>query len=237
MKVTIFNPLFWITIVFGIYLLINNRVWKKRLKYFTVLLLFIATNNWVSTLALNLWEYKTITVDNISEPYDIGIVLGPYLNIGKNLPVRSETTRFTQAIQLYKLNKFKKFLLSGNDNSTLTRRYLIDLGVPPEDILVEGKSNNTYENAVLSNRFLRERDSSQKLLLITSAYHISRANKCFEKVGLKVTPFSVDYKTSCFGICKPSLSDIIPNRRALERWELLLSESASTIVFRLKNYI
>ena len=103
---------------------------------------------------------------------------------------------------------------------------------------MEDKSKNTYENALLSKRFLSQRgDSSKKILLITSAYHMRRAKKFFDKVGLKVTPFSVDYNTSCAGIWGLSLSDIVPNHRALRRWERLFRECVSMAFFRLRNYI
>ena len=69
-----------------------------------VILFLIATNNWVSTMFLNLWEYETIKANDIITPYDIGIVLGPYIAEDRNLPIRSESVRFTQALQLYKLN-------------------------------------------------------------------------------------------------------------------------------------
>jgi len=238
MAYTIFNPLFWMTIIFLLYFFTKRQAWKNRLKYTGLILFFILTNNWASTLALHLLEFETTKSKDILKPYDIGIVLGPFIDEDINLPIRSESIRFTQAVQLYKQNKFKKFLLSGNDNSNLTRLYLIDLCVPSEDILVEDKSNNTYENAVLSNRFLSRRgDTSKRILLITSAYHMRRAKKCFDKVGLKVTPISVDYKTSSIGNWPSSLSEIIPNRKALGRWEVLLRECVSMVLFRLKNYV
>jgi len=237
MSYTIYNPLFWVMVVFGLYFFMKNQIWKKRLKYICILLFVILTNNWVSTSVLHLWEYETINAKDIKEPYDIGIVLGPFLDEDKYLPIRSESIRFTQAVQLYKQNKFDKFLISGNDKADLTRQHLIELCVPPEDILVEDKSNNTYENAVLSSRFLSQRgDISKRILLITSAYHMRRAKKCFDKVGLKVTPLSVDYKTSKPG-WSIKLKKIIPNQNALWQWELLFHECASTIFFRLKNFI
>jgi len=238
MNATILNPLFWIALAFGLYYFTVNKVWKKRFKYLVLILFFVFTNNWVSDLVLNSLEYETIKVNEITEPFQIGLVLGPFLDEDKYLPIRSESIRFTQAIQLYKQNKFEKFLLSGNDNPQLAKTHLIDLCVPPEDIILEEKSKNTHENALLSHRFLNQRgDTEKRILLITSASHMRRAKKCFDKVGLKVTPYSVDYRTSFNSNWSISLGDFIPNYRALRKWERIINESASTVFFKLKNYI
>ena len=238
MTSTIFNPLFLISIVFGLYIFIKNQVWRKRLKYIGILLSLFFTNVWISNVVTHLWEYETIKPREVIEPYDIGIILGPFINVGLNIPVRSESIRFTQAVQLYKQKKFNKFLLSGNDSSEQTRKHLLELCVPPEDILVEDKSEDTYENAQLSSHYLNQLGfSSKKLLLVTSALHMRRAKKCFDKAGLDVTPMSVDYKTSCTETWTVSLSDIIPNYRALVKWEGLIREFGSTVYFRLRNYI
>lgn len=237
-KTFVFSPLFWLTVVFGFSILVKNKVWKKQLKYLGIFLFLVSSNTWMSTLMLHLWEYETIKAKDVIAPYDIGIVLGPFTGEARNFPIRSEAVRFTQAVQLYKLNKFNKFLLSGNDDSNLTRLHLIDLGIPSEDILVEDKSNNTYENAVLSKRFLNQRgDSSKKILLITSALHMRRAKKCFDKVGLKVTPFRVDYRTSCSNSWGISLSEFIPNDTAFYNWKLVVYEWGCTIFFKIKHYI
>lgn len=238
MNATLFNPLFYISLVFLLQFFVKNQVWKRRIKYFSLLLFVIFSNLWLSTFITHAWEYETIKIEEVTVPYDFGIVLGPFLDEDHYLPIRSESVRFTQAIQLYQQNKFSTFLLSGNDQSILTRQHLIDLCVSAENILLEGKSNNTYQNALLSSQFLKEQDaSSDNLLLITSALHMRRAKKCFDKVGLEVTPFSVDYKTSCDEIWRISLNDLIPNFRALEMWERLIYEAVSTVYFKLKNYI
>ncbi len=189
-------------------------------------------------MVLHLLEYESIKPEEVTTPYDIGIVLGPFLEVGENFPILSESNRFTQAIQLYKQNKFNKFLLSGNDNKDVAKQHLIDLCVPSEDILIEDISSNTYENALLSKRYLEQQGASSKsLLLITSAYHMGRAKKCFNEVGLNVTPLSVDYETSCRETWSISLSSFIPNYRALKNWERLFTEFVSIVYFKLKGYI
>lgn len=243
MNITLFNPLFWITLCFCLSLIFKKARAKKLLRNASFALFFLFTNNWVSDLCFHLWEYETIEVMDISEPYDIGIVLGPFLFDGAHLPngqaiVRGENYRFTQAIQLYQKGKFEKFLLSGNDNIDSARDHLMSLCIPAEDILIEGKSNDTYENALFSDRFLSQAGIlTNRILLITTASHMRRARKCFKKVGLEVTPFSVDYWTSCADVWSFSINAVIPNYLACGKWKALFREWASMLYFKIKNYI
>lgn len=240
---SLINPLLWVILLIGLSIVLKNPKWKKRLKHIGFILLLIFTNSWLGYFFLHLWEYKTIEIIDIQKPYDIGIILGPFIidtvsfsNQGRI--ICAETDRLNQAIELYNQKKFKKFLLSGNDIAEDTRLYLLRLGIPSDHILVEGKSSNTHENALFSMRFLAQRgDLSNRLLLITSASHMRRAKKCFDKVGLKITPFSTNHRTSCSEVWAVTLNDVIPNHKNLGKWKLLLYEWGSTIYFKMKLYI
>lgn len=199
------------------------------------------------------WEERTIKVKEIQQPYDIGIVLGGYskstkrlLNNNRLLSLNSSANRLTQAIELYKLGKIKKILLSGGNGDVLhkgiaeatnTKQFLIRLGVPAIDILTEEKSRNTRENALFSKETLQTgtQNKDARLLLITSAFHMYRAEKCFKKVGLTTTPFSVDFHARRSFIFQPS--NLVPSPRALEDWQLLIKEVVGTVVYWLRGYL
>lgn len=70
----------------------------------------------------------------------------------------------------------------------LAQRFLIDLGIPAQQVMVEDQSRDTYENALFSKR-LCEQHGFQHPLLVTSGYHLKRAIFCFDRVGLPITPF------------------------------------------------
>lgn len=67
------------------------------------------------------------------------------------------------------------------------REALLASGVPPEDVLVETRSQSTHGNALHSARILRER-GVRRIALVTEAIHMPRAEGCFRKQGLEVTP-------------------------------------------------
>ena len=53
---------------------------------------------------------------------------------------------------------------------------LVELGVPPEQIIVEDRSTSTYENAVECRQLLVERQMT-RIVLVTDALHMRRASR------------------------------------------------------------
>lgn len=69
---------------------------------------------------------------------------------------------------------------------------LTAIGVPREALWLESSSANTYENA-LETQAVLESQGVSRIILITSASHMPRAYAVFTKMGLDVTPASVDF--------------------------------------------
>lgn len=104
-----------------------------------------------------------------------------------------------------------------------SKRMAAALGIPPEQILAETSSRNTYENAVETRKLLPE---TQTIILVTSAYHMVRSVKCFEARGFTVIPAPTDYKIDRGGKTVmdklPSISSLRTSAAALrEYWGLL----------------
>ena len=69
------------------------------------------------------------------------------------------------------------------------RRFLLDLGIPGDAIVSDGKSLNTIENM----RNVRELVKGGRLAIITSAFHVPRAAKLAKRAGLNFAIFGVDW--------------------------------------------
>ncbi len=70
-----------------------------------------------------------------------------------------------------------------------------DFGIDPERIVLEDKSRNTWENAVLTRELVKP-EPGQTWLLVTSAYHMPRAISVFREAGWSgLTAWPVDYRT------------------------------------------
>jgi uncharacterized SAM-binding protein YcdF (DUF218 family) len=86
-------------------------------------------------------------------------------------------------------------MLEGEGDATTAQRLLTALGVAPERLILEGKSRNTYENAVFTKALVMPKPG-ETWLLVTSAFHMPRAKALFDKAGFATVPWPVDYRTS-----------------------------------------
>lgn len=85
-----------------------------------------------------------------------------------------------------------RILLSGGNPAQAERseaeamaELLRNLAIEPD--WVESNSLNTWENAMFSAEYLK-RDGVDKVLLVTSAWHLPRAVYCFRQAGIEVIP-------------------------------------------------
>ena len=118
----------------------------------------------------------------------------------------------------------------------LLKRFLMMTGMPEADILIEEKSVNTRENALFTKEFLEKEGiaTQQEFVLITSAFHMPRSKKCFDKVGLNTIPFPVYYYSHDVKYDLPSL--LYPGPGAISSWQLLVKELIGLVVYRLVGY-
>lgn len=193
-------------------------------------------NNFIANETMNLWEVRPVLIKNLpKEPFDVAIILTGVTNSGKEpydrVHFNKGADRVTHAVQLYKLGKIKRILVSGGtgrltgvikQEAPLLRKVLIDCGVNEKDIMIESRSRNTYENALHSSDTLKKLYKNGRFLLITSAFHMRRSQACFKKQNLEVTPYSVDY----YSTERKWTPDewLIPKAGAFLRWNVLLKE-------------
>ncbi|MCB8840443.1 YdcF family protein [Aurantimonas sp. VKM B-3413] len=111
--------------------------------------------------------------------------------------------RMTAAMALSRRYPKAKILFSGGQAAVLeddipeaqpAEALLLSLGLPPDRLLLDSRSRDTYENAVYSKE-LADPKSGETWLLVTSAYHMPRALGCFRRAGFPVVPVPVDYRT------------------------------------------
>ena len=76
----------------------------------------------------------------------------------------------------------------------IVKRFLVDLGVPSERVIIEDKARDTIENAKYSKEIC-EKNGYKNPILVTSAYHMKRAVLSFKKVDMDVLPFPAGFRT------------------------------------------
>jgi len=134
-------------------------------------------------------------------PGDVIILLGggmienvPDLS-GTSSPSPSTMSRIVTAVRLYRRLKLPIVVTGGRayddaDSAvaTIAKRFLVDLGVPENLIIVEDRARDTAQNARLTVAICRQRGFSKPILL-SAAYHLKRAGMAFEAAGMHATPF------------------------------------------------
>ena len=84
---------------------------------------------------------------------------------------------------------------SGPTEAEIARRFFLEQGLAPGRLVLEDRSRNTFENAVLSRRLI-DPAPGEVWLLVTSAYHMPRAVGIFRRAGWPVIAYPVDYQTT-----------------------------------------
>jgi uncharacterized SAM-binding protein YcdF (DUF218 family) len=113
-------------------------------------------------------------------------------------------SRLTPAYSLYRLEKAPVILLSSGSwyfTAQKERRveaqdmaeFLMGIGCPEKALVLEGRSRNTFENAVESAAWLKAH-GKKKVLLVTSAFHMRRAVPLFEEQGVEVIPVPTEQR-------------------------------------------
>ena len=92
-------------------------------------------------------------------------------------------------------------------------------GIPPSAITVTGKVSNTAAEAQAVKTLL---PSKATILLVTSAFHLPRAQHLFKQVGTTVIPYPVDFQTSPPQPFTPL--DLLPSANAFQQTELAWRE-------------
>jgi uncharacterized SAM-binding protein YcdF (DUF218 family) len=97
---------------------------------------------------------------------------------------------------------------------------LENVGVSPGDLVYEGASLSTYENAVETRNLLEPR-GVERIVLVTSATHLWRSELCFRKQGFQVTPRGSNYRATEF---RWSLRAFLPSAEAADTMDAVVHE-------------
>jgi uncharacterized SAM-binding protein YcdF (DUF218 family) len=114
--------------------------------------------------------------------------------------------RFLAGLELYWQGKAPRLLFTGGASPFLSgqqpegARYLEEahqLGIPPAAMQSTPPVVNTAQESIAIRKLLKGSDrsaNSPRILLVTSAFHMRRAQRLFERQGMVVEPFPVDFQ-------------------------------------------
>lgn len=243
------QPLFIVTVLLLLSLIIRKPKLKRILLIAGILCLFFFSNDFIANEVITWWELPSQPYSEMRK-YEAAILLtgvaqhkntGPsdrvYLYLGAD--------RVNHTVELYRRGLVKKIIISGGvsdpdfegiPEAVKLKQLMRVMVVPDSVILLDPFSNNTYENAVNSKAML---DSLQlnphDCLLVTSAFHMRRALACFKKQNAEMDYFTCDFRGQPRTFKFETL--FIPKLEAVLIWQKLLKEWVGMIVYRVTGYV
>lgn len=202
------DPLWWFMACVSVGLILM-RTEKRRRAGFSclvvgVLVLLLASSPTVST---RLWRSLESDAENTVKSdvtYDAVVLLGGVVSPMGTSP--SETgwnesfERVLATRDLLLSGRAKVAVLSGgalggslSSEAEYLATELKKLGVPEAQLVLETKALNTRENALFTKPLLETR-GAQRVVIVTSAFHMRRALGCFRAVDLEVDALPVDWR-------------------------------------------
>jgi uncharacterized SAM-binding protein YcdF (DUF218 family) len=103
------------------------------------------------------------------------------------------------------------------------------LGVPRDIILLTENVQNTDQEAKAVAKLLNK--DVPNIILVTSAFHMPRAQKVFEAAGIVVSPFPVDFLS---GAGKVTIMTFIPSAGAFNQTSFFIREIIGRLYYKLK---
>lgn len=240
------QPILWILLFLGIGLWLKNSERRKPFLISAFALLLFFTNPFLINEAWLAWEVPPTPLKNVNI-YDAGILLTEVTNSDKTPHDRvyfnKGADRVLHTLLLYRHGKIGKIIISGGSGAILKkksteaaelRNVLLLSGVPDSVILLEDSSRNTRENALFTKKLLDLHPEIKKTILITSAFHLRRAEGCFRKAGLQPAVFATDFYSSDRKFTPDNL--IMPQENALANWSRLLHEMVGFLMYKILGY-
>ena len=148
--------------------------------------------------------------------------------------------RFLAGLDLYRAGKAPRLLFTGGASPFRPgqppegERYLREaqqLGIPYAAMASTPPVVNTAEEAAAIAQLLPAR---APILLVTSAFHMRRAQRLFERQGLEVQPFPVDFQArgAWAGPLWRDPTQWLPSARALDESSRALRELLGRLAYR-----
>ncbi|NBX45520.1 MAG: YdcF family protein, partial [Gammaproteobacteria bacterium] len=174
-------------------------------------------------------------------------------DIGRESPTRSglypewgeAADRFFAGVELFERNKGEVLIFTGGllpwqqdveSEGAYLARYAVGLGIDPARIRVTQDVVNTEGEARAIAKMLipapaQSEPKRARIILVTSAFHMPRAQLIFEEAGLQVIPYPVDFRISAEG---RDPTDFFPDPKALDRTDIAIRELIGRAFYRLK---
>ena len=235
----IFSPLVFVIVLLIIGIIFRSK--KISLISLTILIIFslpIISNRLTIYLESN---YSIKHISEVSQADAIVVLSGMVRTIktkdGLNYEFNDAVDRIISGIRLYKNNKAPLLILTrgkvpwsiGIAEGEYLLNIAIKFGIPEANILLTNNVQNTDQEARSIKNLLPNKKI--KIILVTSAFHMPRAQKVFEAVNIQIIPFPVDFQHQSDKI---TLMDFIPSAGSFKETSFFVKEIIGRLYYDLK---
>lgn len=152
--------------------------------------------------------------------------------------------RFEAGITLMQLGKAPVLAFTGGrlpwsatdaTEGSVLRARAIARGISPSQIHLTAGVQNTAQEAEAIKQWLASRHTNMqpRILLVTSAFHMTRAQNLFARAGLSVVPYAVDFRNAA-GALEPRLW--FPSGEALDKFETAWREILGQAFYAIRYF-
>ena len=234
----------------------GRQEWRCGLMVVGLLMLWLGGNRWVSYGLARSLEWRHLSPE-VTPSAQVIVLLGGGTESGEAprpmTEINSAGDRVLYAAQLFHEGAAPFILASGGNvnfnaaRSSTPAEEMVDLlmltSVPEDAIWQQGRSQNTYEDALYSVALLKQKEIDT-IILVTSAMHMPRAKALFEAQGLNVIPAPVDFTVTQHNwqtTFKPGLDEfliyLLPNASSLGLTTNVLKEYIGLLVYGLRGWL
>lgn len=169
----------------------------------------------------------------------LGGMFGPPSAAGHVVNLNDASERLEAGIALQRAERAPLLVFTGAvgpsrvglySEGAVCRDVALRAGVPAGAVIVTRAVSNTADEAAAIAGLMREK-GWRRVILVTSGWHMPRAVWLFERSGVAIDPFPVDFRfAAAEGF---SFFDFIPNGASLSNTESVLREVYGNIYYRI----
>lgn len=235
-------------------------MWWRRSRWvpfpisLALMVLLLASNNWAAHRLVQSLEWQHLPPKTLPTADAIVILGGATKSAFPPRPgvdLSEAGDRVLYGAQLYREGKAPIVISSGGrigwrgggpSESADMAQILKTVGVPSSAILQDPTSLNTHENAVNVKKIMQER-GIRRILLVTSAMHMPRSLRIFQRQGIDAIPAPTDFLVSEQEIEEPNSSpqaiilSLMPDTERIDRTTRALKEYIGMAVYRLRGWL
>ena len=227
------------------FLLIWAAISRKRLPVILALALLIITSSPIVSHQMVTYidgEEQKKSIEDFYMADSIVVLSGMISPIMTKQGVAYEwgdPDRFFGGIELLKAGKANNIIFTGGilpwqkniqPEGQILAKFAEEYGIPSSQIIVTGDVENTRDEAKAVREILTK-NNTNKVILVTSVFHMPRASKLFLKEGIEVQTYPVDFKA---GIRNITLMDFLPSADAFSSFQFSLRELIGRAYYRFR---